>query len=50
MFRSKVPGKKGKFIKAFRQVCIYSFPRNKLLKFSKLKEKTFFENIEDMRF
>ena len=49
MSRSKVPGnKKGKFIKAFRQVCIYSFPRNKLLKFSKLKEKTFFENIEDI--
>ena len=49
MSRSKVPGnKKGKFIKAFRQVCIYSFPRNKLLKFIKLKKKTFFENIEDI--
>ena len=49
MSRSKIPGnKKGKFITAFRQVCIYSFPRNKLLKFTKFNEKTFFENIEDI--
>lgn len=49
MSRSKVPGnKQGKFYKAFRQVCIYSFPRNKLIEFSKLRQKTFFENIEDI--
>ena len=48
MSRSPVPGnKKNKFIKGYRQVCAYIFPRNKLLAFRKNK-KTFFENIEDI--
>ena len=49
MSRAKIPGnKEKKFINGFRQVCIYSFPRKKLLKFIKKKQKTFFEKIEDI--
>ena len=49
MSRSPIPAnKKNAFVKAFRQVCIYSFP-NKLLKdFSNLKSKSFLEEIEDI--
>jgi 3-deoxy-manno-octulosonate cytidylyltransferase (CMP-KDO synthetase) len=49
MSRSEIPGnKKRKFICGFRQVCIYSFPRKKLLKFAENKKKNFFEKIEDI--
>jgi len=49
MSRGATPGnKEKKFICGFRQVCIYSFPRKKLFKFIKKKEKTFFEKIEDI--
>ena len=47
--RAAIPtGKLNEFKKAKRQVCIYSFPRNALLKFGEKKEKTFNENIEDI--
>ena len=46
--RSPIPiNKKGKFIDAWRQVCIYSLPYNSLKKFSSIKKKTLLENIED---
>lgn len=49
MSRAAIPSnKKKKFVKAFRQVCIYSFPKKTLGSFLKFKEKTFFENIEDL--
>ena len=38
--------KKKEFIKSWRQVCIYSLPYKKLLKFEKSK-KTFLESLED---
>ena len=49
MSRAPIPGnKKKKFYKAWRQVCIYSFPRNKLLLFNKMRSKTELEKIEDI--
>lgn len=46
--RAGIPAaKKDKFIKAWRQVCIYSFPFDALLKFTSRK-KTFLESIEDL--
>tara|TARA_B100000989_G_scaffold297994_1_gene285611 strand:+ start:287 stop:1024 length:738 start_codon:yes stop_codon:yes gene_type:complete len=49
MSRSPVPGNKyGLFKKAYRQVCIYSFPRNKLILLKRNKKKTPFEEIEDI--
>ena len=48
MSRSSIPGnKKNKLIKAWRQVCIYSYPRSLLLKFSS-ESKTPIEKIEDI--
>ncbi len=49
MSRSPIPGNKdNKFEYCLKQVCIYSFPRNLLLKFSKVKKKSFFEFMEDI--
>ena len=49
MSRSPIPGsKKNNFLKAKKQVCIYSFPKNSLKKFGLKRKKTFFENIEDI--
>jgi len=49
MSRAPIPSNKKKtFIKAWRQVCIYSFPYNSLQVFSKLKRKTPIEQIEDL--
>jgi 3-deoxy-manno-octulosonate cytidylyltransferase (CMP-KDO synthetase) len=49
MSRSPIPGNKRKaFIKAFKQVCIYAFPKDALLDFSKTESKTFLEEIEDI--
>lgn len=49
MSRSNIPGnKKNKFIKAFKQVCIYSFPYKQLNIFGKLKKKSILEKIEDI--
>ena len=46
--RSPTPtNKKFNFIKAFKQVCIYAYPRNILLKLKKNK-KSFLEKIEDI--
>lgn len=48
MSRSPIPGNKlNQFKYSHRQICIYSFPRNLLLKFSRNK-KTFNEKIEDI--
>ncbi len=49
MSRSPIPlNKMKKFVFGFRQVCVYSFPRKKLLMFSKHKKKTKVENCEDI--
>ena len=49
MSRSAIPGnKKGSFNLAFRQVCIYAFPKQSLIAFRELGSKTKFENEEDI--
>mgnify|MGYP006087815283 CR=1 FL=1 len=49
MSRAPIPSNKKKiFIKAWRQVCIYSFPYKSLKLFSNLKRKTPLEEIEDL--
>ena len=49
MSRAPIPSNKKKtFIKAWRQVCIYSFPYKSLKVFSKFKKKTPLEKIEDL--
>ena len=51
LYQSRAPipfNKKKIFIKAWRQVCIYSFPYNSLKIFSSLKNKTSIEKIEDI--
>lgn len=50
LYQSRAPipfNKKKKFVKSWRQVCIYSFPYKALMKFASLKKKTPFEEIED---
>ena len=50
LYQSRAPiptTKSKKFVKAWRQVCIYSLPYNSLKVFSKSKNKTTLENIED---
>ncbi len=49
MSRSPIPGNKSdSFVKAWRQVCIYAFPKKVLADFANQKEKTQIENIEDI--
>jgi 3-deoxy-manno-octulosonate cytidylyltransferase (CMP-KDO synthetase) len=49
MSRSPIPGNKtGKFIKSWRQVCVYAFPKNALMQFAELKNKTPLEGMEDL--
>ena len=49
MSRASIPSNKKKsFIKAWRHVCIHSFPNKSLKAFSKLKKKTPLEHIEDL--
>jgi 3-deoxy-manno-octulosonate cytidylyltransferase (CMP-KDO synthetase) len=49
MSRSPIPGNKtGKFIKSWRQVCVYAFPKNALMQFAELKNKTPLEEMEDL--
>ena len=51
LYQSRAPipiDKKGNFSHAWRQVCIYAFPRKALKAFSKLKKKTKLESIEDI--
>ena len=47
--RGPIPFNKEKLFKSgYRQVCVYSFPRDKLIMFSKLSKKSFFEKVEDI--
>ncbi len=49
MSRSPIPGNKdGVFECAFRQICIYAFPKSALLQFSAIGSKTYFEGMEDI--
>jgi len=49
MSRSPIPGNKnGSFIKSWRQVCIYAFPKKALEAFVSCKTKTNLEKIEDI--
>ncbi len=49
MSRAPIPSNKKKaFIKAWRQVCIYSFPYKCLKDFSSVKKKSLLESIEDL--
>ena len=49
MSRTNIPGsKKNKLEIAYRQICIYSFSKDALIDFSTKKNKSFFENIEDI--
>jgi 3-deoxy-manno-octulosonate cytidylyltransferase (CMP-KDO synthetase) len=49
MSRSPIPGNKSaSFEKAYRQICIYGFPKKALEDFSKEAHKTLFEDIEDI--
>ena len=49
MSRAPIPNnKENKFLKSWRQICAYSFPRNALIDFSNRKQKTRLEQIEDL--
>jgi 3-deoxy-manno-octulosonate cytidylyltransferase (CMP-KDO synthetase) len=49
MSRSSIPGNKnGSFQKAWRQVCVYAFPKTALQTFIKEREKTSLEAQEDI--
>ncbi len=51
LYQSRAPipnSKKFKFTKAYRQVCIYAFPRKALKVFKSCKKKTPIEYIEDL--
>ncbi|NDI97584.1 3-deoxy-manno-octulosonate cytidylyltransferase [Flavobacterium sp. LaA7.5] len=49
MSRAAIPGNKNEaFIKSWRQVCIYAFPKKALLDFSSIKHKTVLEEMEDI--
>ena len=51
LYQSRAPiptTKKFKFVKAWRQVCIYSLPYKALINFSLQKKKTTLENMEDL--
>lgn len=49
MSRSPVPGnKKNEFIKSWRQVCVYAFPRQSLFEYAGLGKKTELEEMEDL--
>ena len=49
MSRAPIPtNKKLEFEKAMKQVCIYAYPRDVLIAFGSLKEKTPLESIEDL--
>ena len=49
MSRGAIPSNKAlEFKKAWRQVCAYSFPRKALFDFSKTKNKTPIESLEDI--
>ena len=49
MSRAPIPGnKENKFIRALKQVCIYAFPREALIKYGSHGKKSELENLEDI--
>jgi 3-deoxy-manno-octulosonate cytidylyltransferase (CMP-KDO synthetase) len=49
MSRSPIPGnKENTFMKSWRQVCVYAFPKDALMAFASLKSKTMLESMEDL--
>jgi len=49
MSRNPIPGnKKGNFVKSWRQICIYAFPKNLLKEFYAVKDKLALEEEEDI--
>lgn len=49
MSRAAIPGnKKGQFVKGWRQVCVYAFPKESLKAFASVSEKLPLENEEDI--
>lgn len=49
MSRAPIPyNKKGEFVKSFKQVCVYAFPKEQLKKFYEVRKKTHIENFEDI--
>jgi len=49
MSRSPIPGNKtNTFKKAWKQICIYAFPKKSLLDFTQYERKSRFEDIEDI--
>tara|TARA_Y200000002_G_C22537107_1_gene602308 strand:+ start:215 stop:952 length:738 start_codon:yes stop_codon:yes gene_type:complete len=53
LYQSRAPipyNKKQKFVKGWRQVCIFSYSYNSLKLISSVKKKTTLENIEDLEF
>ncbi|MEI2393376.1 3-deoxy-manno-octulosonate cytidylyltransferase, partial [Priestia megaterium] len=49
MSRGAIPNNKNnEFLKAWRQVCVYAFPKNSLKNFNEQKEKTPLESLEDI--
>jgi 3-deoxy-manno-octulosonate cytidylyltransferase (CMP-KDO synthetase) len=49
MSRAAIPGNKtGNFIKSWRQVCVYAYPKDALDAFVAAKQKTELEEIEDL--
>ncbi len=49
MSRAPIPGnKKNEFVKSWRQICIYSFPKEALLDFTQQKQKKELEQEEDI--
>jgi len=49
MSRAPIPtNKKNSFVKAWRQVCVYAFPKKALLDFTGSRRKTVLESIEDI--
>ena len=49
MSRSSIPGGKNKsFVKGWRQVCLYSFPKDVLEVYSSSNSKSILEEIEDI--
>lgn len=49
MSRNPIPGNKtGKFVKSWRQICVYAFPYDALMNFAKKNKKTLLEQEEDI--
>lgn len=49
MSRGPIPNnKQNKFTKAYKQICIYAFPKKQLLEFAHLNHKTELEEMEDI--